>query len=325
MSAWDKFGGGDDNITRLPLPLRRVRTLDPAQIPPREWLYSTLLLKRHVTMLVAPGGTGKSQLALATAIDLATGRGLLGYHIFQRVPTWILSLEDDADELDRRIAAFRLVHNIGWDELDGWLHVHGDRARPVCMAKLDPEHGSIVFPDHDEIVASARAGSIGAIWVDPFIRSHELDENNNPHMDAAVAAWMRVAEEVGCAVSLVHHVRKGPAAGIETARGAKALTDAARVGLLLTAMTTEEAEEIGIAEEDAYPLRPARQRQGQHGSGRGRHMVRDGRDTARQRDLALPGRRYRLRPDPLEQAQRLRRADARHIGPDFCRAGRRAG
>jgi hypothetical protein len=120
------------------------------------------------------------------------------------------------------------------------------------MAKLDPDHGSIVFPDHDAIIASARAGEIAALIVDPFIRSHELDENSNPHMDAAIAAWSAVAKAVDCAVMLVHHVRKGPATGIEAARGVKAMTDAARVGLLLTTMTTDEAEDIGIDSADAH-------------------------------------------------------------------------
>lgn len=252
MGKWDSYDGGD-NVTPLPLRLRKAIARDPATIPAREWLYGTLLQRRYTTMLIAAGGTGKSQLALGMALDLASAKRLLGFHIFQRVPVWFLNLEDDENELDRRIAAYRLVHRISWPELDDHIYVHTGRERPVCMARIDPQDGtSIVFPDREEIVALARVARIGCIIVDPFVRSHMLDENNNPQMDAAMAAWNAVAEATGCAVMLVHHVRKGIAAGIEAARGAKALTDAARVGMLLSAMSVAEAEEIGIEAGEAH-------------------------------------------------------------------------
>lgn len=251
MTSWDRYDGGD-NVSHLPLRLRRARRLNPSDIPPRQWLYGTVLQRRYTSMLVAPGGTGKSQLALGMALDLVSGRRLLGFHIFERVPVWYLNLEDDENELDRRIAAFRIAHNVGWDELDNF-YVHAGRERPVCMARFDPSDGStIVFPDREEITASARAGGVGAIWVDPFVRSHMLDENSNPQMDAAVAAWTAVSDEVGCAVGLVHHVRKGPISGIEAARGAKALSDATRVGLLLSAMTEDEARDLGLGERQSH-------------------------------------------------------------------------
>jgi hypothetical protein len=69
-------------------------------------------------------------------------------------------------------------------------------------------------------------------------------------MIQAAAVWRRIARATNCAVLLVHHVRKGDAAGIDAARGAKALTDSARVGLLMTVMTPAEAEQFGIAEDD---------------------------------------------------------------------------
>lgn len=246
MVSWDRYKGGD-NVARLPLRPRRLRRREPHEIPPRPWLYGTILSRGATTVLVAPGGVGKSQLALAMAADLGTGRGLLGFHIFQRVPVWYLNLEDDEDELDRRIAAFRLVHDVAWNEIEDWFFAHQGSERPVCMAKVDEEDGStIVFPDRDEIIAGARASEVGAIWVDPFIKSHKLDENSNPQMDAALTAWTEVAQECECAIGLVHHVRKGMAVSIDAARGAKSVTDAARVGLLLSAMADEEAQALGI-------------------------------------------------------------------------------
>ena len=250
MTSWDRYTGAGDNVSHLPLTLRRPRHREPAEIPPRQWLYGTILQRRYVSMLVAPGGTGKSQLALGMALDLASMRRRLGFHIFERVGVWYLNLEDDEDELDRRVAAFRLVHEIAWAELENF-YTHVGRERPVCMAKIDDDGSTIIFPDREEIVAAARAGNIGNIWVDPFVRSHQLDENSNPQMDAAINAWTTIADEVGCAIGLVHHVRKGPVSNIEAARGAKAITDATRVGLLLSAMNENEAQEVGIKADDA--------------------------------------------------------------------------
>lgn len=252
MASWDRYGDGG-NITRLPLKLHPVDEIDPEALPPREWLYGTILQRGHVTVLVAPGGTGKTQASMAMGLDVASGRGLLGYHIFCRVPVWLLSLEDPALEMQRRIAAFRLLHRVPWAELRGYFYTHVGRERPVVMAQVSPDDGAtIIFPDLAEITALARAGMIGVIIVDPFIRSHELLENSTEHMNKAVTAWNEVAEQTGCAILLVHHVRKGTIEGIDSARGAKALTDAARVGLLLSSMSSEDAQAVGIKDDDRH-------------------------------------------------------------------------
>src|SRR6202008_3250968 len=88
---------------------------------------------------------------------------------------------------------------------------------------------------------------IGLLVVDPFVKSHRLDENSNDQMDEAATAWAEVAEATGAAVLLVHHVRKGAQAGeIEGARGAKALIDAARSAFLLAPMSAEDAELLSV-------------------------------------------------------------------------------
>ena len=50
----------------------------------------------------------------------------------------------------------------------------------------------------------------------------------------------------------MHHVRKGAVLDIDAARGAKALTDSARVGLLLSPMSEEDAKEIGIEKDGRF-------------------------------------------------------------------------
>ncbi len=217
---------------------------EPGAIPPRAWLYGTFLVRGFVSLLVAPGGVGKSSLALAQALALAIGQPLLGEHVHHSVPVWVLNLEDPLEELNRRLAALMLRHAIPRAAVAGRLFLHSGRTRPLRLAEDGPD--GIAFPDRDELIAAARAVGVGALVVDPFVKTHRLDENANDAMDAAATAWAEVAEATGAAVLLVHHVRKGAATDVEAARGAKALTDAARAAHLLSPMSAEDAAELGI-------------------------------------------------------------------------------
>ncbi|MBV9785972.1 MAG: AAA family ATPase [Acidisphaera sp.] len=226
----------------------------PAEIPPREWLYGTSLIRRFVSILVAPGGVGKSSLALAQALALATGADFLGERVHHSVRVWVLNLEDPREELHRRVAALMLRHRIEPAAVAGRFFLHSGRERRVTVAALGPD-GAVIHPDRDAIIAAAREAEIGCITVDPFVKSHALEENSNPHMDAAATAWAEIAEATGAAVQLVHHVRKGTpgvAPDVDAARGGKALTDAARAALLLTPMTPAEAEQLGVAEAERW-------------------------------------------------------------------------
>jgi hypothetical protein len=66
-----------------------------------------------------------------------------------------------------------------------------------------------------------------------------------------VKAWGRLADECNCSINLVHHVRKGNGteANADSARGAKALVDAARSVVVFNRMTPDEAALAGVAED----------------------------------------------------------------------------
>ena len=234
----------------VPLLARAAPLPDPAAIPPREWLLGTRLVRRFVSLLVAPGGVGKSALALASATSLAAGRNILDEHVHHSVPAWVLNLEDPADEAHRRLAALMRLHGIADAELAGRLFLHHGRERRVVLAEQDG-FGPVAYPDRDAVREEARTHGIGLIVVDPFVKSHALQENDNGQMDAAATAWAEVADATGAAVLLVHHTRKaganGPDLGAEAARGAKSLTDAARSAGILSAMTPAEAEQLGVS------------------------------------------------------------------------------
>lgn len=241
----------DTSKVKGPFTIKPAALPDPHLIPPRRWLYGRMLIKGYITVLVAPGGVGKTALSIAIAQSMATGRAQVGDWVYERTRVLACTLEDPEDEFDRRMAASMLHHRITADDLAGHIFVVAGRDRPLLIASLDTDGFTVCYPDKKALVLMVRQQRIGLIVVDPFVNSHELDENNNPHINAAARAWAEIANEARCAVLLVHHTRKGALAGdIEGSRGAKALTDACRVGLTLTAMTEEEAKGFGIPDRD---------------------------------------------------------------------------
>ena len=89
-----------------------------SELPPaREWLLGNQFCRKFLSGLTAPGATGKSATRLVQYMSLATGRELVGQHVFKQTKVLVVSMEDDRDELRRRIRpraftmAFRATHS----------------------------------------------------------------------------------------------------------------------------------------------------------------------------------------------------------------------
>jgi hypothetical protein len=234
------------------LTLHAARLPDPETLKPRQWLYGTQLIRGFVTVLVAPGGTGKSAYAMAVACSLASGKAFLNDYIFTPVRVAVINLDDPMDELERRVAATMIAHKITREDLEGKLFLEDCDGHGLTLAApaRDDSGFFVANPDEAALTELIRENNIGLIICDPFAESHTLEENSNPQMIQAAAVWRRIARATNCAVLLVHHVRKGTADGIDAARGAKAVTDSARVGMLMTTMSAEEATQFGIDDDD---------------------------------------------------------------------------
>ena len=237
------------DLKLVPFELQPVKIKDAKDIPHRKWLLGNHLIRGYVTLLAAPGATGKSSLILAWCMGIAIGRSLVGGHLFQQCNTALLNLEDPEDEMDRRVSAIAQHYNIWDDDISGRFFM-SPADRRVTIAAQSSDGYTIWHPDEEAIIERILRDKIGLLAVDPFAESHTLEENSNPQMIQAAAAWRRVARKGNCAVCLAHHFRKGPADGIESARGAKSLTDSARVGLVMSSMTEDEATALGIAPEE---------------------------------------------------------------------------
>ena len=223
-------------------------------VRPREWVYGRHLIRGYVSCTVSPGGAGKTTLALTEAIALATGRALLGVEVPEPVNVWHYNLEDPLDELFRRAWAICERFEIEPEELEGRLFLDSGRDRKLIVASRDGVD-LIANPAVDDVIDEMKARDIGVLQVDPFIKTHSLDENSNPEVDYVCTLFADVAKATRGSIDLVHHVRKGQPGGaaqpgnIDQARGASALSGAVRAARTLAVMTQKEAEAFGITEE----------------------------------------------------------------------------
>jgi RecA-family ATPase len=197
------------------------------------------------------GAVGKSSLRILQLIALALGRGdLVGEHVYERVRVLLTCLEDDEEEVRRRTRAACLYHGLDQAHLDDWFFYWCPWPQPhfldVKFADLVPgELGAHL----QRIITTL---DIGLVTIDPFVRSHGVEENSNPQISAVANALLGVGYACGCAVDYVHHHRKGVvvAGDSEAARGARALVDASRLVKTATTMTSEDAGALGVDEAD---------------------------------------------------------------------------
>jgi hypothetical protein len=230
---------------------------DPSLIPRRDWLYSAHYIRGFVSMTIAPGGVGKSSLVMAEAVAMATGRRLLHHAPRKPLRVWLWNGEDPRDELERRIAAICLHHGITQEHIGDRLFVDSGRDMEIKIATADRNGVHIAVPVIDSVIATIRENKIDLLVIDPFVSSHSVNENDNAAIDAVAKKFAYIATQAGCAIELVHHVRKGPSVGsheisADDARGASALAAAARSVRLIQRMTDEEAKKAMITEPWRY-------------------------------------------------------------------------
>ncbi|MBZ9917112.1 AAA family ATPase [Mesorhizobium sp. BR1-1-12] len=234
------------------------RLRSSTSIQPRQWLYGNILIRGHVSLLVSPGGIGKSSLVLVEALSIVTNRALLGDKPDKPRRVMSANLEDPADELDRRAAAAAEHHGLTDADIGGRFFQISGRDVPIKIVRIGPNGAAGVQQSVvDWLVDLLRAQQIDVLMVDPFVGTHDAPENDNTAMNAAVAAWREVADRAQCAVLLVHHVSKaaaldGDAVGIYGSRGGGSLIDGVRSARFLVRMTKEEATRFGVREEDRW-------------------------------------------------------------------------
>ena len=254
MAEYDDWGA-DPIHTEPPAPVIVATPYlwrNPAALPRRPWLYGRWLLRGTIACTVAPGGSGKSTFLATMALSLASGQPILGKQVWggaKRV--WLWNLEDDLDEMARSIQAAAIHHDIAPDDVGDRLFVDsGMEGATLCTATEGPDGFTLLAPVYDSLTAELIRRGIDLLVIDPFVSSHQAEENHNTKIDAIAKAWGRVAKAANCCIMLVHHTSKAGAGEVTamSSRGAVALINAARSTLVINRMGEDEAKRLGISD-----------------------------------------------------------------------------
>jgi hypothetical protein len=247
--------GFDGDEPPAPFRFGACAALATALLKRREFMLGNIAVRGHVTGLVAPPGVGKSSLAIAAAVAVATGRDkVIGMAVHERAKAWVWNQEDDRDELIRRLAAVVQYHDIDFGaELAGRIGLNSGLERPLIIARKMREGRVERLPDADQIADIIKREGVGLLFVDPFVETHQCDENDNVQINAVGAIWREIAKRTNCAIVLVHHTAKPPFAapdawvGQQTAaRGASSFGGVCRVVVTLSNMSKRDVDELGL-------------------------------------------------------------------------------
>jgi hypothetical protein len=233
------------------------------------WIYGQHYLRQSLSLTVAPGGTGKSLLAINDALSIAAGRSLLGMHCYgKRRVLYMNGGEDSQAVITARIDAAMHEAGITDEQLGGRLFVLDapSLAKRLGLASgLDiklaheiPHEGARVNRELlDVLINFLQANSIDVLILDPLKHFHLVNENDNGQVNEFAMALVEIAERANCAVEAVHHSTKDARrnagnAGIAQARGASALVDKVRTARFLAPMTNDDAKIFGLPGPRSY-------------------------------------------------------------------------
>jgi RecA-family ATPase len=221
---------------------------DDQLIPPRAWLLGNVFCRRFVSSLFGDGAVGKTALRYAQYLSLAANRSLTGEHVFQRCRVLIVSLEDDVDELRRRILAARLHHKVERHEVRGWLFLSAPGRKGGKLMTIDKLGRPVMAGLAAKLAKTIVERQIDLVALDPFVKAHSVEENSNSAIDEVAQILSELAVTHNIAVDTPHHTAKGRAetGNADGGRGASAMKDAMRLVYTLIPMTQDEAKTFGM-------------------------------------------------------------------------------
>jgi hypothetical protein len=263
-SARRKFSQGPEGLHENPGPddhkqfvfdPKPYRFPDPASIPKREWLYGRHYLRGVVTVTLGAPGRLKSTTSLTECVGMAAGRDLLTGKPLACAPLRVAYLngEENQDELDRRVAAICQHYRISREDCGDRLWVESTRDSPIRLAILGPKGAAMVAQEVvDGLTKWCDACAIDVLVTDPLISFHKVRENDPGDMDMLLKeAFGRIVGKTR-SVDLVVHPRKPSPGEINTTitdlRGTSAQEAAFRIGRVFNFMTSAEATQLGIEE-----------------------------------------------------------------------------
>lgn len=228
----------------------------PQNIAPRAWLMGRMLMRRAVTMFIAPGSAGKSSASLALAAHLSAGKDFAGHKCFAPCKTVVYNGEDDLLEQSRRLLAVCIKYGFDYAAIKKNILLLSSRDLKLDLVHKDGNR--IVRNDTmvKQLIAKISDPDVGLLILDPLVKVHKCSEDNNVEMDFVMDTITDIAQEANVSVLILHHSNKGNdraenrTGNMDISRGASAIINAARIAFTMLNATREDAEEFGLDDEE---------------------------------------------------------------------------
>ena len=164
--------------------------VDLSKTPPRDWLYGDILLRKFISMTVAPGGVGKSSLVAVETLAQVTGKALLGEDAAGGTygcgcGIWKTRMRR------RRSGYWRQPSTTGLQKRTsgtGCSWTAGGISGLV-IAEMRGTTPMIVRPVVSALVEQIQLRGIDVVVIDPFVSCHGVPENDNTAQDMVVKEW----------------------------------------------------------------------------------------------------------------------------------------
>ena len=221
-------------------------------IPPRDWRASRMLIRHHVSALIAPGGTSKSSFTLTLAAHKALGVPFAGLGL-KAGKTIVYNAEDDLDEQSRRLHAICVQYGFDFEAVKQKVMLLSEEEFPLKLTNADPP---VINSDHvAKTIQLASDPECDWIIVDPLRNVISCDENDNQKMTYVMGVLKLLARKADVAIMVVHHTKKPSgtvsyAGDANAAAGAAAIVNSTRIALTLTTATERDCEAMDIPVKD---------------------------------------------------------------------------
>lgn len=221
----------------------------------RQWLHGTDIMRGAVSLVVAPGGRGKSALLIGTALALASGRDLMGSHVFAS-PGGLRVLygnnEDGADEISRRVRAAMRLHGLADADCAGLMvagveHLRLTLLRAEGKETRSDEHG------WDKLERLLDEHEPDVLILDPLANLSAASLNDNHAATILMSRLTALAVKHRIGIVVAHHTAKGrDLSSQEAASGAAAIVNSARISIALEPLAEADAAKIGVMPSEAW-------------------------------------------------------------------------
>ena len=237
--------------------LKPARSQGVAALPStpakRRWLHGIDLVRGAVSLLVAPGGRGKSSWLVALSLALASGRPLLGAHVFGGpLRVLLISAEDALAEVALRIRAAMKHHGLTDADVPGLCVVGADNwGLPLlCNGGSGP---MLNVAGWDALTAELDHVEPDVLIFDPLMSvMGGASQNDNAAAALFMGQLVSVAAKRQIGIMVAHHASKGrDPLSAESAMGAASFVNLSRIALGIEPLAEKDAGGVGVLPREA--------------------------------------------------------------------------